>query len=113
MLDKLCVLAKSTCLSGFLLGGTSIGPVNLHSIFFLSKMSLLGFVHTFLYLLLFMQVGTIRLTEALSCASHELLRLELSNCGLTKLDFSQICTNLSRINILDLNIAGNSIKLEV
>ncbi|KAK3155468.1 hypothetical protein QOZ80_2BG0203640 [Eleusine coracana subsp. coracana] len=83
MVDKLCSLAQSTCLSGFLLGGTSIGPV-----------------------------GTIRLTEVLSSASHELLRLELSNCGLTAPDFTQICTNLSRINILDLNIAGNSINLE-
>ncbi|GJM87258.1 hypothetical protein PR202_ga03195 [Eleusine coracana subsp. coracana] len=84
MVDKLCSLAQSTCLSGFLLGGTSIGPV-----------------------------GTIRLTEVLSSASHELLRLELSNCGLTAPDFTQICTNLSRINILDLNIAGNSINLEL
>ncbi|XP_062220506.1 protein TONSOKU-like [Phragmites australis] len=83
MVDKLCLLARSSCLSGILLGGTSIGPM-----------------------------GTIRLTEALSCASQELLRLELSNCGLTTPDFTQICTNLSQINILDLNIGGNSIKLE-
>ncbi|RLM80797.1 protein TONSOKU isoform X2 [Panicum miliaceum] len=81
--DKLCLLAQSSCLSGLLLGGTSIGPV-----------------------------GTISLTDALSCTSHDLLRLELSNCGLTAPDFAQICTNLSRINILDLNLGGNSINLE-
>ncbi|RLN08873.1 protein TONSOKU isoform X2 [Panicum miliaceum] len=83
MVDKLCLLAQSSCLSGLLLGGTSIGPV-----------------------------GTIRLTDALSCTSQDLLRLELSNCGLTAPDFAQICTNLSRINILDLNLGGNSFNLE-
>ncbi|KAG2662074.1 hypothetical protein PVAP13_1KG494580 [Panicum virgatum] len=81
--DKLCLLAQSSCLSGLLLGGTSIGPV-----------------------------GTISLTDALSRTSQDLLRLELSNCGLTAPDFAQICTNLSRINILDLNLGGNSINLE-
>lgn len=61
----------------------------------------------------FLQGGTIRLTEALSSASQELMRLDLSNCGLTTPEFSQICTNLSRINILDLNLGGNSINMEV
>jgi hypothetical protein len=31
MVDKLCSLAQSMCASGFLLGGTSIGPVSLLS----------------------------------------------------------------------------------
>ncbi|CAM0943633.1 unnamed protein product [Alopecurus aequalis] len=83
IVDKLCCFAQSSCVSGFLLGGTSIG---------------VG--------------GTIRLTEALSSASQELMRLDLSNCGLTTPEFSQICANLSRINILDLNLGGNSINLE-
>uniref|UniRef100_A0ACD5YV70 Uncharacterized protein n=1 Tax=Avena sativa TaxID=4498 RepID=A0ACD5YV70_AVESA len=83
MVDKLCFLAQSMCASGFLLGGTSIGPG-----------------------------GIIRLTEALCSSSQELLRLDLSNCGLTTPELSQICTNLSRINILDLNLGGNSINLE-
>ncbi|VAI61758.1 unnamed protein product [Triticum turgidum subsp. durum] len=83
IVDKLCLLAQSLSLSGYLLGGTSIGPG-----------------------------GTIRLTEALSSASQELMRLDLSNCGLTTPEFSQICTNLSRINILDLNLGGNSINME-
>ncbi|KAF8730187.1 hypothetical protein HU200_017160 [Digitaria exilis] len=83
MVDKLCLLAQSSCLSGFLLGGTSIGPVE-----------------------------TIRLTHTLSCTSQDLLRLELSNCGLTAPDFTQICANLTLINILDLNLGGNSINLE-
>ncbi|XP_035823345.1 protein TONSOKU isoform X4 [Zea mays] len=83
MVDKLCLLAQSSCLSGLLLGGTSIGPVE-----------------------------TTRLTEALSCTSQDFLRLELSNCGLTTPDFTQICTNLSRINILELNLGGNPINLE-
>ncbi|KAF2947279.1 protein TONSOKU [Oryza sativa Japonica Group] len=83
MVDKLCVLAQSSCLSGFLLGGTYIGSG-----------------------------GATKLTEALSCASQELLRLDLSNCGLTTPDFSQLCTNLSQINIVDLNLGGNSFTLE-
>ncbi|WVZ55398.1 hypothetical protein U9M48_006061 [Paspalum notatum var. saurae] len=83
MVDKLCLLAQSSCLSGLLLGGTSIGPVE-----------------------------TIRLTEALSCTSQELLKLDLSNCALTTPDFIQICTNLSRVNILDLNLGGNLINME-
>ncbi|KAL6635242.1 hypothetical protein ACP70R_027913 [Stipagrostis hirtigluma subsp. patula] len=98
MVDKLCLLAQSSCLSGFLLGGTSIGPVN--------------FVFPKRKLCFPSMLGTIRLTEALSCASPELLRLELSNCGLTGPDFTQICANLSRISILDLNLGGNSISLE-
>ncbi|BAS81256.1 Os02g0784100, partial [Oryza sativa Japonica Group] len=61
MADKLCLLAQSSCLSGFLLGGTNIGSG-----------------------------GATKLTEALSCASQELLRLDLSNCGLTTPDFSQL-----------------------
>lgn len=40
------------------------------------------------------------------------MRLDLSNCGLTAPEFSQICANLSRINILDLNLGGNSVNLE-
>lgn len=83
MVDKLCSLARSMCATGFLLGGTSIGPG-----------------------------GTIKLTEALSSTSQELLRLDLSNCGVTTPELSQICTNLSQINILDLNLGGNSINLE-
>ncbi|XP_071679038.1 protein TONSOKU isoform X2 [Lolium perenne] len=83
MVDKLCSLARSMCATGFLLGGTSIGPG-----------------------------GTIKLTEALSSTSQELLRLDLSNCGLTTPELSQICSNLSQINILDLNLGGNSINLE-
>ncbi|KAL5213496.1 hypothetical protein ABZP36_024343 [Zizania latifolia] len=82
--DKLCLLAQSSCLSGFQLGGTSIGSG-----------------------------GATKLTEALSCASQELLRLDLSNCGLVVTpDFSQLCSNLSQINILDLNLGGNSFSLE-
>uniref|UniRef100_A0A0E0K609 Protein TONSOKU n=1 Tax=Oryza punctata TaxID=4537 RepID=A0A0E0K609_ORYPU len=83
MVDKLCLLAQSSCLSGFLLGGTNIGSG-----------------------------GATKLTEALSCASQELLRLDLSNCGVTTPDFSQVLTNLSQINIVDLNLGGNSFNLE-
>jgi len=98
MVDKLCLFAQSSCLSGLLLGGTSIGPVICFPFSFVQKK---GFVFEkkerlcfpfvvsvcSLYtsnmsshlVLLFMQVETIRLTEALSCTSQELLRLELSN----------------------------------
>ncbi|KQK02062.1 protein TONSOKU isoform X2 [Brachypodium distachyon] len=83
MVEKLCLLAQSLCISGFLLGGTYIGPG-----------------------------GTVRLTEALSSSSQELLRLDLSSCGLAAPEFPQICKNLSQISILDLNLGGNSINLE-
>ncbi|KAJ1298868.1 hypothetical protein BS78_01G486600 [Paspalum vaginatum] len=66
MVDKLCLLAQSSCLSGLLLGGTSIGPQKRHLIW----------------------------------------------CCYLCADFTQICTNLSRINVLDLNPGGNSINME-
>ena len=96
MVDKLCLLAQSSCLSGLLLGGTSIGPVICFPFSFVQKK---GFVFEkkerlcfpfvvsvcSLYtsnmsshlVLLFMQVETIRLTEPLSCTSQELLRCVL------------------------------------
>eukprot|EP00267_Zea_mays_P055034 XP_020408326.1 protein TONSOKU [Zea mays] len=83
MVDKLCLLAQSSCLSGLLLGGTSIGPVE-----------------------------TTRLTEALSCTSQDFLGWSCLIVGFTTPDFTQICTNLSRINILELNLGGNPINLE-
>ncbi|GJM87059.1 hypothetical protein PR202_ga02977 [Eleusine coracana subsp. coracana] len=83
MVDKLCSLAQSTCLSGFLLGGTSIGPV-----------------------------GTIRLTEVLSCASHELLSirsLTLDRCNLGLMGIVRIIQALSDNDQLEeLRVAGNA-----
>jgi hypothetical protein len=119
----LCLLAQSLRLSGLLLGGTSIGLLNFLPIFFLNffegfachlRLIFAGCAQKF-YLICatLMHVGTISLTDALFCISQDLLRLELSNCGLTAPDFAQICINLSRINTLDLNFGGNSIKLEI
>ncbi|KAK1660988.1 hypothetical protein QYE76_049147 [Lolium multiflorum] len=91
----------------------------LHEGWVLSHLSIGCKKHHALRMLLFLQGGIIRLTEALSSSSQELLRLDLSNCGLTAPEFSQICTkfsqictNLCRINILDLNLGRNSINLE-
>jgi len=118
----LCLLAQSLRLSGLLLGGTSIGLLNFLPIFFKFfegfachlRLIFAGCAQKF-YLICatLMHVGTISLTDALFYISQDLLRLELSNCGLTAPDFAQICINLSRINTLDLNFGGNSINLEI
>ncbi|XP_072952693.1 protein TONSOKU isoform X2 [Typha angustifolia] len=84
MVDSLCQLALSSNLSGLLLGGTCIGVD-----------------------------GAVKLTEALSTGSQELLKLDLSNSGITSHDFPKVCANISTfVAILELNLGGNSISQE-
>ncbi|XP_058073084.1 protein TONSOKU isoform X2 [Magnolia sinica] len=83
-IDSLCELARSTSLSGLMLGHTNIGAD-----------------------------GLVRLTEALSSGPHELEKLDLSCCGLSSHGFTRTCENIATIGgILELNLGGNSIGPE-
>ncbi|ERN16061.1 protein TONSOKU [Amborella trichopoda] len=80
MVDILCRFAKSSSsLSSLMLGCTSIGLD-----------------------------GALKLTEALSNGSQELVKLDLSFCGVTSHDFVQPVTNIVSITgLLQLNLSGN------
>nr|CAD1827295.1 unnamed protein product [Ananas comosus var. bracteatus] len=75
MVDHLCQLAQSSNLSVLLLGGTYIGDD-----------------------------GAVRLTEALSCGSRELLKLDISDCGLISKDFTKLCASFTALGIIELNL---------
>ncbi|KAK1322668.1 Protein TONSOKU [Acorus calamus] len=86
MVDGLCQLAGSSSLSGLMLGGTNIGSE-----------------------------GAVRLTEVLrSGGSQDLVKLDMSYCGLTSHNFMKLLANIASIgsSILELNLGGNSIGLE-
>ncbi|XP_010247270.1 PREDICTED: protein TONSOKU [Nelumbo nucifera] len=79
-LDSLCQLAKSSCLSVLMLGSTSIGSD-----------------------------GALQLTEALSNGPQEMMKLDLSYCGLTSNYFVRLSEDFLLIGgIIELNLAGNS-----
>ncbi|KAM0952461.1 putative leucine-rich repeat domain superfamily, protein TONSOKU [Dioscorea sansibarensis] len=81
MVDGLCELARSSSLSSLSLGGTQIGVE-----------------------------GAIKLTEALSSGPQELVKLDLSCCGLTSPGIAQICANIASVgSVTELNLNGNSI----
>ncbi|XP_042495456.1 protein TONSOKU [Macadamia integrifolia] len=78
--DSLCQLAKTSCLSGLMLGGTSMGAE-----------------------------GALQLTEALLGGSQELMKLDLSYCGLKSHNFIRFCLDFTSISsIVELNLGGNS-----
>ncbi|KAK1300783.1 Protein TONSOKU [Acorus calamus] len=86
MVDGLCQLAGSSSLSGLMLGGTNIGSE-----------------------------GAVRLTEVLrSGGSQDLVKLDMSYCGLISHNFTKLLANIASIgsSILELNLGGNSIGLE-
>ena len=61
-----------------------------------------------------MQDGALRLTAALGSGPQELVKLDLSYCGLSHHDFPKICANISLIGgLLELNLGGNYIGQEV
>lgn len=60
-----------------------------------------------------MQDGALQLTESLSCETHELVKFDISCCGLSPNYFSQFSTNGLLGGILELNLGGNSITQEV
>ncbi|PIA41850.1 hypothetical protein AQUCO_02200346v1 [Aquilegia coerulea] len=82
--DRVCGLAKTSCLSGLMLGGTNIS-----------------------------NDGALELMKALSTGPQELVRLDLSYCGLSSHSFQQLCADLASIGgILELNLGGNPIGQE-
>ncbi|XP_027181634.1 protein TONSOKU-like [Coffea eugenioides] len=84
VVDSLCQLATNSCLSGLILGGSSIGTD-----------------------------GALQLTKSLANETQELVKLDLSSCGLT-------CDYIIRLNIevsliygiLELNLGGNPLMQE-
>jgi len=61
-----------------------------------------------------LQDGALRLTAALGSGPQELVKLDLSYCGLSHHDFPKICANISLIGgLLELNLGGNYIGQEV
>lgn len=61
-----------------------------------------------------MQEGAVKLTGALSSRPQELVKLDLSCCGLTSPGITQICANIASIgSVTELNLNGSSIGSEV
>ncbi|KAL7102122.1 hypothetical protein ACP275_08G099500 [Erythranthe tilingii] len=84
VVDSLCQLAKDCCLSGLLLGNTNIGTE-----------------------------GAIQLIKPLSKETGELVRLDLSFCGLTSDYIVRLRDEAPLISgILELNLGGNPIMKE-
>lgn len=80
-LDSVCQLARSSCLSGLMLGATNIGCD-----------------------------GALQLTESLFRDTQELVKFNLSYCGLTYKFFEGLRTHASAFcNIVELDLAGNPI----
>ncbi|KAL6523140.1 hypothetical protein OROHE_016435 [Orobanche hederae] len=85
VVDSLCRLANNCCLSGLLLGNTNIGTE-----------------------------GAIQLIKPLSKDTQDLVRLDLSFCGLTSGYIVRLRDDTSLISgILELNLGGNPIMREV
>ncbi|XP_042971160.1 protein TONSOKU-like isoform X1 [Carya illinoinensis] len=82
IVDSLCQLAKTSCMSGLLLGGAGIGTD-----------------------------GASQLTESLFNGNQDLLKLDLSYCGLTYKYVLGLKNDMAT-GILELNLAGNPILQE-
>ncbi|XP_062147613.1 protein TONSOKU [Alnus glutinosa] len=82
VVDSLCQLAKTSCLSGLMLGGTGIGTD-----------------------------GALQLTESLFNGVQDFVKLDLSYCGLTSKYILGLNSDLV-YGILELNLEGNPIMLE-
>ncbi|KAG0494416.1 hypothetical protein HPP92_005410 [Vanilla planifolia] len=84
MIEGLCQFAGSCNLSALFLGGTCIGAE-----------------------------GTVKLVETFCSGPQELLKLDLSSCGITSDVIAKICSNAVQIgSITELNLGGNSIGNE-
>lgn len=84
MIDSLCKLAAASSLSVLLLGGTYIGTD-----------------------------ASVKLMEALSSGPQELVKFDLSCCGLTSHGVTKVCTSIASLGgVLELNLGGNSIGQE-
>ncbi|XP_057495942.1 protein TONSOKU isoform X1 [Actinidia eriantha] len=84
MLDSVCQLSKTSCLSALMLGDTNIGIE-----------------------------GALKLIESLSNGTPELVKLDLSSCGLTPHYILRLTAEISLITgILELNLGGNPFMQE-
>ncbi|XP_059644880.1 protein TONSOKU [Cornus florida] len=82
--DSLCQLARTSCLSGLMLVDTSIGTD-----------------------------GALKLTDSLFSGNQELVKLDLSYCGLTSEYIGRLNAEISLIGgILELNLGGNPLTEE-
>ncbi|GAB2254133.1 hypothetical protein Droror1_Dr00021942 [Drosera rotundifolia] len=82
--DRLCELACSCSLSSLMVGSTNIGCDE-----------------------------AVRLTESLFQGSQELIKLDLSSCGMMPQYIDRAKTNLSEFSsLLELNLSGNSVMLQ-
>ncbi|KAL2926989.1 Protein TONSOKU [Bienertia sinuspersici] len=82
-LDSVCQLARSSSLSGLMLGATNIGSE-----------------------------GALKLTGSLSHETQELVKLNLSYCALRSNFFKRLKILPAVLNILELNLAGNPVGSE-
>lgn len=116
VVDSLCQISKRLSLSGLMLGGTNIGTV---STFFKlsvhhSHVWLFGILCIFILTCLFgFQDGALQLSESLPFENQELVKLDLSFCGLTSKYFSRQTIDTLVCGIVELNLGGNLIKQEV
>ncbi|XP_010025556.2 protein TONSOKU [Eucalyptus grandis] len=83
VVDSLCQISKRLSLSGLMLGGTNIGTD-----------------------------GALQLSESLPFENQELVKLDLSFCGLTSKYFSKQTVDSLVCGIVELNLGGNLIKQE-
>ncbi|KAI6691916.1 hypothetical protein NL676_019626 [Syzygium grande] len=83
VVDSLCQISKRLSLSGLMLGGTNIGTD-----------------------------GALQLSESLPFENQELVKLDLSFCGLTSKYFSRQTIDTLVCGIVELNLGGNLIKQE-
>ncbi|XP_056168052.1 protein TONSOKU isoform X3 [Syzygium oleosum] len=83
VVDSLCQISKRLSLSGIMLGGTNIGTD-----------------------------GALQLSESLPFENQELVKLDLSFCGLTSKYFSRQTIDTLVCGIVELNLGGNLIKQE-
>lgn len=119
VVNSICQLAKTSCLSELMLRDTSIGNV---SDFFFKFVSLPCFVLCICQFSLvrkickfwLMQDGALHLMESLSSETREPVKLDLSFCGLTSQYIFSINDKLSLISgVIELNLGGNPITQEV
>lgn len=82
-LDSVCQLARSSSLSGLMLGATNIGSD-----------------------------GALKLAKSLFHGTQELTKLNLSYCGLRLNFFERLRTVPAVLNLLELNLSGNFITSE-
>ncbi|XP_048140163.1 protein TONSOKU isoform X4 [Rhodamnia argentea] len=83
VVDSLCRISKRLSLSGLMLGGTNIGAD-----------------------------GALQLSESLLFENHELVKLDLSFCGLASKYFSRQLVETLVCGIVELNLGGNLIEQE-